>query len=82
MQVTSTRTSTRNASVPNIQQVVTKATGTLQLTMQLVANIVFQRETKSSTMTIQLQLVTEATAAASPPLTLDASSPVQLVSPA
>jgi hypothetical protein len=66
----------------NIQQVVTKATGTLQLTMQLVANIVSQPETKSSTMTVQLQLVTEATAATSPRLTLDASSPVQLVSPA
>ncbi len=69
---------------------ITDAIGILQLTMSLVANIVSQPETArpggppgedASTMTIQVQLITDATAAESPRLTLAANSPVRLTSP-
>lgn len=74
-------TQMRLVGLREIQEVVTKAIGTLQLTMQLVATVSSYPGTQSSTMTLQLQLVTEVSSAAtSPRLSLDAISPVQLVS--
>jgi hypothetical protein len=69
--------------ITQIRQLITTATGTLQLTAALVANVVPRPQTSGSTMTIGAQLDTEVSSAAdSPRLTLDPSSPVQLTSPA
>src|SRR5579864_1128895 len=59
-----------------VRQLVTEATGTLQLTMRLNANVV-----SGSKMTIAVQLVVPSSPAESPRLTLDANSPVQLANP-
>jgi hypothetical protein len=72
-----------NTGVTPIQKLITYATGALQLTMTLVANVIPRPDPANSTMTVGAQLDTEVTSAAdSPRLTLDASSPVQLISPA
>jgi hypothetical protein len=60
-----------------VRQLVTDATGTLQLTMKLNATVVVP----GSKMTIAVQAVSPSTAAESPRLTLDANSPVQLANP-
>ena len=60
------------------QELVTDATGTLQLTMKLNATVVVP----GSKMTIAVQAVSPSSAAESPRLTLDANSPVQLANPA
>jgi hypothetical protein len=66
-----------------INRLVTKAIGTMQLTMRLVPNVIIRPQVSNSSLTLSIQLVTDVqTAADSPRLTLDASSPVQLKSPA
>lgn len=66
-----------------IRQLITKAVGTLQLTMRAVTNVVARPETSSSTMTLGVQLVTDVSGPAdSPRLILDPNSPVKLTSPA
>jgi hypothetical protein len=73
---------TRMLAGRQIRQLVTKATGTLQLTMALKASVAFRVPTSQSILTITVELLTNTTPADSPRLTLDANSPVQRKSPA
>lgn len=73
---------TISTGITQIEKLITTATGTLQLTMTLIANVVPRANPSFSTMTIGVQLITDATPANSPRLTLNPNSPVQLTSPA
>ena len=64
-----------------MRKTVTEAVGVLQLTASLVADVMLRDETSSSTMTIAVQLDTDASPAESPRLTLNGNSPVQRTSP-
>lgn len=60
-----------------VRQLVTQATGVLQLTMRLNATVV-----SGSNMTIAVQLAAPLSPAESPRLMMDANSPVQVANPA
>ncbi len=62
-----------------ISTLVTKAVGTMQLTMSLMPDVIIQPLSSNSSLTISVQLVADVESpATSPRLTLDPSSPVQL----